>query len=134
LQTIRRYANRKLYHLEGHRYVNLEGIADLIRAGEEVAVSDQASGQEITTEVLAQVIAQERPAGLNAFLAALIRGGRYPLEEAGRLFLSTLGLPTRAQWLDLEAEVARLEALLARLTADAGGRPAILDGREPRVL
>ena len=126
--TIRRYANRKFYHLEGHCYVNLEGIAGLIRAGEEIAVLDQPTGQDITTEVLAQVIAQERPAGLNAFLAALIRGGRAPLEEAGRLFLATLGLPTRAQWQQLEEEVARLEALLAEL----GERE--FDGAKGRVL
>lgn len=118
MQTIRRYANRKFYHVEGHQYVNLEGIAALIRGGEEVTVYDQPSGQDITTEALAQVIAQERPTGLDSFLAALIRGGRYPLEEAGRLLFSSLGLPTRAHWLELEREVQRLEALLARLTGE----------------
>jgi hypothetical protein len=114
-QTIRRYANRKLYHVEGHRYVKLEDIARLVRAGHEVVVLDHAGGEDITTEVLAQVISQERPAGLDALLTALIRGGKQPLEEAGRLFFTTLGLPTRAQWRQLEGKVNHLEALIEAL-------------------
>ena len=115
LQTIRRYANRKLYHVEGHRYINLGDIAQLIRSGDEVKVLDHTSGEDITTEILAQVIAQERPAGLQAFLTALIRGGKHPLEEAGRLLSATLGLPTRTQWQQLEGELDRLEALIEEL-------------------
>lgn len=121
MQTVRRYANRKFYHLEGHCYLNLEGIAELVRAGEEVVVLEHPGGRDITPAVLAQVIAQEEPAGLNALLAALIRGGRYPLEEAGRLLLASLGLPTRAQWQRLEGQVRRLEELLARLDGEKGG-------------
>ncbi|MGB9606823.1 MAG: polyhydroxyalkanoate synthesis regulator DNA-binding domain-containing protein, partial [Bryobacteraceae bacterium] len=33
MQTVRRYANRKFYHLQGHRYITLEGIATLVRSG-----------------------------------------------------------------------------------------------------
>ncbi len=121
MQTVRRYANRKFYHLEGHRYLNLAGIAALIRAGEEVVILEHPGGRDITPTVLAQVIAQEEPAGLSALLAALIRGGRYPLEEAGRLLLASLGLPTRAQWQRLEEQVRRLEGLLAQLDGGKGG-------------
>ncbi len=120
MPTIHRYANRKFYHIEGHRYLNLEGIAALVRAGEEVVILDHPSGRDITPAVLAQVIAQQEPAGLSALLAALIRGGRRPLEEAGRHLLSTLGLPTRAEWESLEAQVDRLEGLLAQLDVGKG--------------
>jgi hypothetical protein len=37
------------------------------------------------------------------------------LEEAGRLLSATLGLPTRAQWQQLEGELDRLEALIEEL-------------------
>ncbi len=115
MPTIRRYANRKLYHVEDHRYIKLDDIARIIRAGAAVTVLDHASGQDITTEVLAQVIAQERPAGLDAFLTALIRGGQHPLEEAGKVLSAALGLPTGAQWRRLEGDVGRLEALVDAL-------------------
>jgi polyhydroxyalkanoate synthesis repressor PhaR len=124
MPTIRRYANRKFYYLESHRYVNLKDIAGLIRAGQEVRVLEHPGGRDITTEVLAQVIVQERPSGLDSFLTALIRFGRYPLEEAVRRILAGLGLPTRAQWQELEGEVTRLEALLRTL----------LDEDESRML
>ncbi len=121
MPTIRRYGNRKLYHLEGHCYVNLKDISGMIRAGQEVRVLEHPGDREITTEVLAQVIVQERPAGLASLLTVLIR---YPLEDAARHMLAILGLPTRAQWQQLEGEVARLETLLQ----------ALLDQGESRML
>lgn len=124
MQTVRRYANRKLYHVEGHRYVGLREIADLLRAGEEVRVYAYPGGEDITAQVLARIITQEKPAGWEGLLASLIRLGQASAEEAGRFFLARLGLPTRDQWKRLEAQVSRLEALLTRL----------LDERKNRVL
>jgi len=123
MATIRRYANRKYYHVEGHRYVNLRDISGLVRSGEAVRVYEHPAGQEITSVVLAQIIAQEQPAAeegtapavLDSLLASIVRWGYRPVEDAGRLLLGGLGLPTRAQWRRLEREVSRLEALLDRL-------------------
>lgn len=124
MQTVRRYANRKLYHVEGHRYVSLREISDLLRAGEEVRVYAYPDGEDITAQVLARIIVQERPAGWEGWLASLIRLGQASAGEAGRYLLACLGLPTREQWKRLEEQVARLETLLARL----------LDERKNRVL
>ncbi len=114
MQTIRRYANRKLYHVEGHRYVKLDDVAALIRAGEEVRAVEYPAQEDITVEVLAQVVARERSAGLASSLVDLIRWGCLPLEEVRRYVGDSLGLPSREQWRQLEDEVVRLESLLDR--------------------
>jgi hypothetical protein len=122
VQTIRRYANRKLYHVEGHRYVKLDDVAALIRAGDQVHALEYPAEEDITVEVLAQVVARERSAGLASSLAALIRRGRLPLEEAGWHLGDGLGLPSREQWVQLERQVARLESLLDRFLDQGGSR------------
>jgi hypothetical protein len=124
MATIRRYANRKLYHVERHRYVNLSDITALVRAGEDVRVLEHPGARDITTEVLAQIIARERWPGLSSLLASLIRWGRQPLGGVGRALLGGLGLPDRGEWQQLEAQVAHLEALVQQL----------LDERTDRML
>jgi polyhydroxyalkanoate synthesis repressor PhaR len=53
---IKRYANRKLYNTATSRYITLKGIADLIEAGEEVRVIDNATGEDITSVTLSQIL------------------------------------------------------------------------------
>jgi polyhydroxyalkanoate synthesis repressor PhaR len=76
---IKRYQNRKLYDLENKRYVTLEGIAEMIRLGTEIQVIDNASGEDITTTTLTQIIfEQERNQDgylSRSFLTGLIRAG-----------------------------------------------------------
>jgi polyhydroxyalkanoate synthesis repressor PhaR len=57
--TIKRYPNRKFYNPETRQYITLEGIASLIRQGREVQVIDNASGEDLTTLVLTQVILEQ---------------------------------------------------------------------------
>jgi polyhydroxyalkanoate synthesis repressor PhaR len=59
VRTIKRYANRKLYDTSESRYVNLEEIADLVRAGEDVQIIDNTSKEDITGRTLAQIISEE---------------------------------------------------------------------------
>jgi len=74
---IKRYPNRKLYDTDAKQYVTLEGIAELIRAGDEVQVIDHASGEDLTSLTLTQIILeQERKQNgflSNSFLTSLIR-------------------------------------------------------------
>jgi polyhydroxyalkanoate synthesis repressor PhaR len=56
MPVIKRYSNRKLYDTQAKRYVTLEGIADLIRRGEEVEVVDHETGDDITALIQAQTI------------------------------------------------------------------------------
>jgi polyhydroxyalkanoate synthesis repressor PhaR len=57
--VIKRYSNRKLYDLQTSRYVTLEELADMIRAGQEIAVVDVATGEDLTSVVLAQIILEK---------------------------------------------------------------------------
>jgi polyhydroxyalkanoate synthesis repressor PhaR len=76
-RLIRKYVNRRLYDTVESRYVNLDDLRRVINGGGEIRVVDQASGREITTSVLLQIIADAERSGaplLTAdFLAALIR-------------------------------------------------------------
>jgi len=77
--VIKRYSNRKLYDIQESRYVTLEEVEGLIRAGKEVSVVDAATGEDLTSVTLAQIILENertRRAGLpTAFLHQLIKHG-----------------------------------------------------------
>lgn len=82
MQTIKKYANRKLYHTNRKQYITLEGIAQLVQSGEPVQVVENESGEDITANILSQVVLQSRgrnggPLPTNV-LTGLIRlsGGR----------------------------------------------------------
>ena len=55
-KIVKRYANRKLYDTERSCYVTLDDIALMIRAGDEVKVVDNKSGEDLTSVTLAQII------------------------------------------------------------------------------
>jgi polyhydroxyalkanoate synthesis repressor PhaR len=76
--VIKKYANRRLYHTGTSTYVTLEDLATMVRNGEDFAVFDAKSGEEITRSVLTQIIfEQENKEGQNllpvTFLRQLIR-------------------------------------------------------------
>jgi len=56
---LRRYENRKLYEPAERRYVTLEQVAAFVRAGDELVVTDQKTGSEITNVILAQVLFEQ---------------------------------------------------------------------------
>ena len=76
---IKRYANRKLYDPGRSRYVTLEELEELIRQGREIRVVDAVSGEDLTSQTLAQIIldtARGRRSALPvAFLHQLIQHG-----------------------------------------------------------
>lgn len=55
-KIVKRYANRKLYDTDRSCYVTLEDISIMIKAGEEVRVIDNKSGEDLTTVTFAQII------------------------------------------------------------------------------
>jgi polyhydroxyalkanoate synthesis repressor PhaR len=55
--VIKRYANRKLYDMQSKRYLTLDEVAILIRAGEEIQVVDADTGGDLTGQVLSRIIA-----------------------------------------------------------------------------
>ena len=58
-RIIKRYANRKLYDTEHSRYVTLEQISEMIRAGDDVKIVDNKSKEDLTSVTLAQIIFEE---------------------------------------------------------------------------
>jgi len=59
MPIIKRYPNRKLYNTELKQYITLDGIAELIREGEDVQVIEHNSGEDITALTLAQIIYEQ---------------------------------------------------------------------------
>jgi polyhydroxyalkanoate synthesis repressor PhaR len=58
-KVIKRYSNRKLYDTERSKYVTLDEIAKMIKAGEEVAIIDNETKEDLTTVTLTQIIYEE---------------------------------------------------------------------------
>jgi len=81
--TIKRYPNRKFYNTEEKRYITLDDISEKIRAGREVQVIDQASGEEITSIVLTQIIFEQekKKTGFvpRSVLTGLVQAGGYTM-------------------------------------------------------
>jgi polyhydroxyalkanoate synthesis repressor PhaR len=77
--VIKRYSNRKLYDTQESRYVTLEELEELIRAGREISVVDVSSGEDLTSVTLAQIILENernhRAALPTVFLHQLIKHG-----------------------------------------------------------
>ena len=76
--TIKKYANRRLYNTASSAYVTLADLAKMVKAGEDFAVYDAKTGEEITRSVLTQIIfEQEGKEGQSllpiTFLRQLIR-------------------------------------------------------------
>ena len=88
MRTIKKYANRKLYDTEAKQYISMDGLAELIRSGEEIEVIDNTSGEDITVSVLSQLLARQsgqRGNGLSAgTLSELLRRGGGTLAEVAR--------------------------------------------------
>lgn len=56
---VKRYQNRKLYDTQNSTYVTLEDIARLIKAGDDVQVVDNRTGDDLTAVTLTQIIFEE---------------------------------------------------------------------------
>ena len=76
-KLIRKYVNRRLYDTTQSRYVNLVELRELIIAGDDIQVVEQASQADITTTVLLQILEDSRRSTAQIlkldFLARVIR-------------------------------------------------------------
>ena len=53
---IKKYPNRRLYDTSRSSYLNLEELAELVRAGHEVKIVDAKTDEDLTKEILLQVV------------------------------------------------------------------------------
>lgn len=82
--VIKKYANRRLYNTRKSSYVTLDDLSKMVRDGEDFAVFDAKSGEDITRSVLTQIIVEEEAKDQNMlptnFLRELIRLYGDPLQ------------------------------------------------------
>ena len=148
MPVIKRYPNRKLYNTETKQYITLEEIAHLIRLGEEIHVVDNATGEDLTTLTLTQIIFEQekKQSGFlpRNILSGLIQTGGDRLNNLQRTLAATVGIMRNA-----DDEIRRRMAVLIKTgelpetegqrlldqllnlgsTSQEGGAPA-----DPRVL
>lgn len=87
-RVVKRYSNRKLYDKATSRYVSLEDVAGFVRAGEEIQVLDNSSGDDLTAVTLAQIILEDERSKKNfvsiPLLRDLVRGSGDAIADATR--------------------------------------------------
>ncbi len=71
--TIKKYANRRLYHTGTSTYVTLDDLARMVKDGEEFTVQDAKSGKDITRAVLGQIIFEQENKGEHLLPIAFLR-------------------------------------------------------------
>ncbi|MBW3096584.1 polyhydroxyalkanoate synthesis repressor PhaR [Pseudohoeflea coraliihabitans] len=65
---IKKYANRRLYNTGTSTYVTLDDLAVMVKKGEDFAVQDAKSGEDITHSVLTQIIFEQESKTGNTLL------------------------------------------------------------------
>jgi polyhydroxyalkanoate synthesis repressor PhaR len=82
---IKKYANRRLYDTESSSYITLERLAEMVRQKREFKVVDARSGEDITHNVLTQIIMDEESRGETVLPVSFLRqliglygGGQVP--------------------------------------------------------
>jgi polyhydroxyalkanoate synthesis repressor PhaR len=86
-RVIKRYSNRKLYDTRDSRYVTLQQIGEMVRAGEEVQIIDNKTKEDKTEVTLALILSEDlKNQPRSVPLAAL----RDLIQERGGRLLSQL--------------------------------------------
>ena len=140
IRLINRYESRKLYDTEESRYVSLEEISNWIRQGQEVKVVDNATGSDVTSQTLTQIILDEGRKGTSFLPSELLHDlvrlgeravntGIEQVQHSVDRLIDRLGPVRRAreEMTSLRARLEQLESSLADLerqdVAMAAGKP-----------
>ena len=57
--VLKKYANRRLYDTEKRAFVSLAQIAELVKQGREIEISDDRTGEDVTAFILTQIVLEE---------------------------------------------------------------------------
>jgi polyhydroxyalkanoate synthesis repressor PhaR len=101
-KVIKRYTNRKLYDTVESRYVTLDEIAEMIKAGAEVKIIDNRTKEDLTSVTLAQIIFEEEKKTSKVSLEMLRDLIRHGGAMAQRVFEGT--------WAELRGRVEAVRA------------------------
>lgn len=94
MHLIKKYANRKMYDTTDKRYVSRNQLAELIKRGEEVAIIDNQTGEDLTTSIVSQLIGMESKGKeddavvSSKFLMQLLRKGGGTLSDYAKKYAS----------------------------------------------
>jgi polyhydroxyalkanoate synthesis repressor PhaR len=149
IRLIKRYggASRKLYDTEESRYVSLEELSSWIRVGQELQVVDSATGEDVTSQTLTQIIYEDQRRGHTLLsgdlLHQVIRRGSEAFSEGFEQVQSRVDQMVRSsmerlthlggakeEMALLHLRLAELEASLAELEVQNQAREG---GRRPRA-
>jgi polyhydroxyalkanoate synthesis repressor PhaR len=90
-RIIKKYANRRLYDTKTSQYITLDDLKQLIISGSVVQVVDAKNKNDISREVLLQLVAEQESQGqpiLNeAILTSLIRFYDHPMQKLASRYL-----------------------------------------------
>ena len=70
---IKKYANRRLYNTATSSYVTLDHLCQMVKQGTEFVVRDAKTGEDITHQVLTQIIVEEESKGQNLLPIGFLR-------------------------------------------------------------
>ena len=150
IRVIKRYESRKLYDTEESRYISLEDIARWVRDGQEVRVIDNATSDDVSAQVLTQIILDEGKRGTSflptELLHDLVRVGEEAVssrvgqvqEKVDRLVQRSIDRlapvrRVREEMTQLRDRLGELEQTLNELehspVGEADGRPAATSRR-----
>jgi len=151
IRLIKRYESRKLYDTEESRYVSLDEIATWVRQGQEVRVVDNATGADVTSQTLTQIILDEGRRGTSflpsELLHDLVRMGekavtsgieqvQQGVDRLVQVSMDRLAPVRRAreEMSSLRARLEQLESSLAELEKETpAGTNVVPLGREEKV-
>lgn len=71
--VIKKYANRRLYDTGTSAYITLEDLCDRVKQGKEFVVVDAKTGQDLTRQVLTQIIFEQETKGFNILPTSFLR-------------------------------------------------------------
>lgn len=71
--VIKKYANRRLYNTQTSTYVTLEDLCDMVKEGTDFLVCDAKTGDELTKQVLTQIIFEQENKGQNLLPVSFLR-------------------------------------------------------------
>jgi polyhydroxyalkanoate synthesis repressor PhaR len=120
-KIIKRYTNRKLYDTVESRYVTLDEISEMIKAGAEVKILDNRTKDDLTSVTLAQIIFEEEKKTSKMSLRTLKDLIRHGGERAAQIVEDTQAeLRGRVEAVRQAAE-QRVQTLISKgqQTADA---------------
>ena len=90
-RVIKKYSNRRLYDATASRHVTLEDLRKLIIGGAKIKVVDDKSGEDLTRQILLQIIAEQEQFGTpvlsTELLEAIVRFYGNPVQEVFTRYL-----------------------------------------------